>query len=123
MVVINNQSFNAEYLSSSEEIQRGMMGRSELNGCMVFKLNKGHHSFWMKDCLINLDIIFVLNNRINKIHLNCPVEDSHRMTLPRYTGLGDHVIEFPSGTANDWKIGDKVAMYLGTPQNPVLKNY
>jgi hypothetical protein len=118
-VHINNKTFPAEYLSTPEDIERGMMGREELNGCMVFKMGKGHHSFWMKNCLIPLDIVFILNNRINRIHPNCPVEDSHRMTLPRYTGIGDHVIEFPAGTCDGWKVGDKVTMYLGTPQNPV----
>ena len=107
-VIINNKQYPAEYLSTTEDITKGMMGRTSLEGCMVFKMGMGHHSFWMKNCHINLDIIFTLNNRINKIHLNCPVEDSHRMTLPRYTGIGDHVIEFPAGTANEWKIGDKV---------------
>ena len=118
-VHINNKTFPAEYLSTPEEISRGMMGREELNGCMVFKMGKGHHSFWMKNCLIALDIVFVLNNRINRIHPNCPVEDPHRMTLPRYSGIGDHVIEFPAGTCDGWRVGDKVAMYLRTPQNPV----
>lgn len=118
-VIINHKQFNAEYLSKPEDLARGMMGRDKLEGCMVFKMGKGHHSFWMKGCLINLDIIFVLNNRINMIYKNCPVEDTHRMTLPRYTGIGDHVIEFPAGTASDWKIGDRVMMYMGTPQNPV----
>jgi uncharacterized membrane protein (UPF0127 family) len=118
-VKINNQMFPAEYLKTPEQLEKGMMGRKELNGCMVFKMGKGHHSFWMKNCLMNLDIIFVLNNRISKIHLNCPVETPNRMTLPHYTGIGDHVIEFPAGTADNWKVGDKVMMYLGTPQNPV----
>jgi uncharacterized membrane protein (UPF0127 family) len=118
-VHINNKTFNAEYLSTPEDIRRGMMGRESLDGCMVFKMGKGHHSFWMKNCLMNLDIIFVLNNRINHIHSNCPVEDSHRMNPPKYTGIGDHVIEFPAGTSNGWRVGDKVAMYLGSPQNPV----
>ena len=123
MVHINGKTFQAEYLSSPEQIQRGMMGRNELNGCMVFKMGKGHHSFWMKDCLIPLDIVFTLNNRISRIHPNCPIEDRHRMTLPRYTGIGDHVIEFPAGTCNDWKIGDRISMYLGSPLNPVNKTY
>ena len=68
---------------------------------------------------IPLDILFVLNNRINRIHSNCEAPDPHRMTLPRYTGIGDHIIEFPAGTCDGWKVGDKVAMYLGTPLNPV----
>jgi uncharacterized membrane protein (UPF0127 family) len=118
-VSINNQTFPAAYLSQPEEIQRGIMGRESLNGCMVFKMGLGHHSFWMKNCLIPLDIVFVHNNRISRIHQNCEVPDSHTMNPPKYTGIGDHVIEFPAGTSTDWKPGDSVRMYLGSPQNPV----
>ena len=118
-VHINNQTFEAEYLKTPEDIRKGMMGRDSLNGCMVFNMGKGHHSFWMKNCLIPLDIIFVLNNRISRIHTNCEAPDSHWTNPPRYTGIGDHVIEFPAGTCDSWKVGDKVAMYLGTPRNPV----
>lgn len=107
-VRINNQEFKAEYLSTPEDTQRGMMGRKTLDGCMVFKLNKGHHSFHMKNCLIKLDIIFTLNGKITKIHLNCDIPDSHEINPKRYSGFGDYVIEFPGGTANNWKIGDRV---------------
>ena len=119
MVNINNQMFSAEYLTTPEQTRQGMMGRESLNGCMVFKMGKGHHSFWMKDCLIPLDIVFVLNNRISRIHPNCPPADPHDLNPIRYTGLGDHVIEFPAGTATNWKSGDRVSMYLGSPLNPV----
>lgn len=108
---INGKTFPLEVMKTSEELEMGMMGRESLEGGMLFVLGKGIHKFWMKGCLINLDIIFILNNRITTIYRNCPVEDSHRMTLPMYTGIGDHVIEFPSGTANDWKIGDRVIIY------------
>lgn len=117
-VIINGQQFNAEYLKP-EQFAQGMMGRDKLDGCMVFNTGMGHHSFWMKDCKIPLDIIFVLKNRINKIHSNCPVPDPNQLTIPRYTGIGDHVIEFPGGTAKNWKTGDRVSMYLGSPTNPV----
>jgi uncharacterized membrane protein (UPF0127 family) len=123
MVHINNQSFPAEYLTTPEEKERGMMGRESLEGCMVFKMGKGHHTFWMKNCLIPLDIVFVMNNRISHIHPNCEVPDSHRMNPPKYTGMGDHIIEFPAGTSKNWRVGDRVAMYLGTPQNPVRPSY
>ena len=123
MVHINNQNFPAVYLTSPEEKLKGMMGRDSLEGCMVFKMGKGLHSFWMKDCLIPLDIVYVMNNRISHIHPNCPVPDPHKMNPPRYSGMGDHVIEFPAGTAKNWKIGDRVAMYLGTPRNPVRPSY
>jgi len=118
-VIINNQKFPTEYLTSPEQLAKGMMGRDKLDGCMAFKMGKGHHSFWMKNCKINLDIVFVLGKRISQIHHKCPIADPHRMNPPRYTGMGDHVIEFPAGTAKDWKVGDRVNMYLGTPQNPV----
>ncbi len=123
MVYVNSQSFQAEYLKTPEEIMNGMMGRKSLEGCMVFKLSKGHHSFWMKNCLIPLDIVFVLNGRISNIHPNCPVPDPHIMNPPKYSGMADHVIEFPAGTVNNWKPGDKVSMYLGSPMNPVAKSY
>jgi uncharacterized membrane protein (UPF0127 family) len=123
MVHINNQNFPAVYLTSPEEKLKGMMGRDSLEGCMVFKMGKGLHSFWMKDCLIPLDIVYVMNNRISHIHPNCPVPDPHKMNPLRYSGMGDHVIEFPAGTAKNWKVGDRVAMYLGTPRNPVRPSY
>lgn len=51
-VRIGDKLFNAEYLQDDESIRRGMMGKDSLDGCMVFKMGKGHHSFWMKNCLI-----------------------------------------------------------------------
>lgn len=122
-VRIGEQTFEAEYMKTPEDKMRGMMGRKELKGCMVFNMGKGHHSFWMKNCLVPLDIIYVLNNRISHIHPNCPPADSHQLNPPRYTGIGDHVIEFLAGTAKNWKVGDRVSMYLGTPQNPVQSDF
>ena len=116
-VHIGNRTFEAEYLEPSQ-FNQGMQGRKELNGCMVFKMGKGHHSFWMKGCLIPLDIIFVNGGRISHIHPNCQ-PSGNQLNPPRYSGIGDHVIEFPGGTSNGWKVGDKVGMYLGSPLNPV----
>jgi uncharacterized membrane protein (UPF0127 family) len=115
-VRIGNQTFNAEYLEP-HQLQQGMQGRDSLDGCMVFNMGNGHHSFWMKKCLIPLDIIFVNKGLISRIHQNCQPA-GNQLTPPRFTGIGDHVIEFPAGTASKWKVGDKVSMYLGTPENP-----
>ena len=79
-VRIGEQTFEAEYMNTPEEKTKGMMGRKDLNGCMVFNMGKGHHSFWMKNCLVPLDIIYVLNNRISHIHSNCPPADPHQTT-------------------------------------------
>ena len=120
-VIINDQPFEAEYLKRPEEIHRGMMGREELNGCMVFDVGMGHHRFWMKDCKIPLDIVFVTKERISRIHPNCKPCDGE--CPERFTGIGDHVIEFPGGTSNGWKVGDRVKMYLGAPQNPTNQTF
>lgn len=119
-VRIKEETFPAEYLTTPETQQKGMMGRDKLEGCMVFKMGNGHHSFWMHGCILPLDIIFVNKNIISRIHHNCPIPNGEP-DLPKYTGIGDHVIEFNGGTAlnKGWKVGDKVTMYLGTPQNPV----
>jgi hypothetical protein len=42
-VIINGKKFNAEYLTKPEDIQKGMMGRDKLDGCMVFKMKMGYH--------------------------------------------------------------------------------
>jgi len=110
-VTINKQTFPVEYLTKPEDIKKGMMWRTNLNGCMVFDVGLGYHSFWMKNCLLNLDIVFVLNGKIKKIYLNCPKESSEKK-IPTYDGIGEYVIEFPSGTSSNWKIGDKVLFNL-----------
>lgn len=115
-VRIGDKIFTAEVLTTPEEKQKGMMGRDHLDGCMVFKMGRGHHSFWMKNCLIPLDIVFVLNNKITRIHRNCEPCDSE--CDKTYTGIGDHVIEFPSGACSEFNVGDKVNLYLGSPMNP-----
>jgi uncharacterized protein len=108
-VIINNKKYNAEYLNTPEEIQKGMMGRDSLNGCMVFNMGQiGHHSFWMKNCLINLDIVFVHKDKITKIYGDCPPSGKNELNPKRYTGIGDRVIEFPAGVSNNFKEGDKV---------------
>lgn len=104
-VRINNNTFNVEVNNTEEEIKRGMMGRENLNGAMLFNVGKGYHSFWMKNCLIPLDIVFISNNRISKIHQNCQPCDE---CSERYTGIGDKVLEFPADTTKGWKVGDKV---------------
>jgi uncharacterized membrane protein (UPF0127 family) len=113
---INNITFPAEYLSEPEDLQRGMMGRDNLDGCMVFKMGKGFHSFHMMSCKIPLDIVFINNGRISRIHSNC--QPCNGKCSQKFTGIGDHVIEFPAGTASKFKNGDRV-MYLGSPLNPI----
>jgi uncharacterized membrane protein (UPF0127 family) len=114
---VNGKIFPVEMLTNPDDIQQGMMGRESLDGCMGFKLKKGFHSFWMKDCVIPLDIVFVLNNRINKIFRDC--QPCSGEECQHFTAAADHVFEFPSGTCSDFNEGDTANLYLGTKYNPV----
>ena len=96
----------------AEDIEKGMMGRDSLEGCMGFDLGKGYHSFHMKNCLIPLDIVFVYNDRINKIFPNCPPCDSD--DCQHYTAAADKVYEFPAGATEGWEPGDAATLYMGT---------
>jgi uncharacterized membrane protein (UPF0127 family) len=112
---IKDKTFPVEMMITPEELGKGMMNRSNLDGTMGFKLKKGIHSFWMKDCLIPLDIIFVLNNKITKIFRNC--EPCNSDDCETYQAMADYVFEFPSGTCEDFNEGDKTNLYLGTKFN------
>lgn len=114
---IKGVTFPVEMMIQPADIQKGMSGRDSLDGCMGFKLKKGYHSFWMKDCLIPLDIVFVLNNKISKIFNSCEPCDGDE--CKRYVGPADHVFEFPGGTCDDFKEGDFVNLYLGSKYNPI----
>ena len=109
-IKINNYTSDAEYFSTPEELETGLMDRESLDGCAIFNVGNGHHSFWMKNCKIVLDIVFIQHNRITKIHLNCPPA-GNKLNPPRYTGIGDYVIELPGNTAKNWKIGDRVFIF------------
>ena len=86
----------------------GMMGRKKLNGGMLFILpNIQEHSFWMKNCLIPLDIIMLVDNKVTTIHKNCtPCMNN----CERYTGLGNMVLELKGGMCDKLKIieGDEL---------------
>ena len=111
---INGKRFPVEF---AEDTSMGMMGRESLDGCMGFKMKRGFHSFWMKDCLIPLDIVFVLNGRVNKVFQHC--QPCNGDDCDHFTASADHVFEFPAGTCDGWKQGDMANLYLGTKNNPV----
>lgn len=113
-VLINDKTFPAEYMTTPEQLMRGMMGRDSLDGCMVFKMGMGHHTFHMQQTKLPLDIVFINKSRISRIHPNCQPN-----CREKFTGIGDHVVEFPAGATDGWKVGDKTNLYLGTPENPV----
>jgi uncharacterized membrane protein (UPF0127 family) len=67
-LIVNNNLFNVKCVITTKDIQKGMMGKKfdkSFDG-MLFIMKDSNHSFWMKDCIISLDIIFIKNNKSTK---------------------------------------------------------
>lgn len=110
LLTINDTKFKVKILTSDEEIERGMMGRDfdkSFNG-MLFIMDGPEHCFWMKNCITDLDIIFIKDDIITKIHHNCPrcLGDNCK----NYCGIGDMVLEVKEGTCKrkGIKVGDEI---------------
>ena len=95
-IILNNKQLPLEIMDTPNAITTGMMGREYLDGGMLFLFDGiAERSFWMKDCLIPLDIVFIVNNKVTKVHLNCPPCNENK--CKSYIGVGNKVLEFPSG--------------------------
>jgi uncharacterized membrane protein (UPF0127 family) len=112
-IIINNNLFNVKSAITDKDIQEGMQGKKfddNFNG-MLFIMVEGVHSFWMKDCLISLDIIFISDGKIQKIYSDCPpCREQDDSNCPRYEGVGDMILEISGGDCIKYDIteGDSI---------------
>ena len=98
-VIIDNKELPLEVMSTPRSISTGMMGRDNLDGGMLFLFPEvSERSFWMKDCLIPLDIIFIVKDKVTKVYNNCP--PCHENKCKSYYGIADKVLELPSQKYN-----------------------
>ena len=100
-VTINKEIFKVKVCKTKSETQRGMMGREFIGfDGMLFFMGKGEHSFWMMNCIIPLDIIFIdENHEITKIHHNC--EPCEYELCQNYEGSGTYVLEIEGGSCEE----------------------
>jgi uncharacterized membrane protein (UPF0127 family) len=108
---INNYLFKTKVLTKPNDIMLGMMGKTFTKefDALLFVMNTPTPTFWMKNCIVPLDVIFIQNNIITRVHHNCPGCTSNE-NCKTYTGKGNLVIELPGGTCKRLKIkkGDRV---------------
>tara|TARA_R110000744_G_scaffold168302_1_gene285930 strand:- start:2155 stop:2502 length:348 start_codon:yes stop_codon:yes gene_type:complete len=91
-VIINNKELPLEVMSTPSSISTGMMGRDNLDGGMLFLFTEvSERSFWMKNCLIPLDIIFIVKDKVTKVYNNCPPCIGSK--CESYYGIADKVLE------------------------------
>ena len=87
-----------EIMDTHNKRSQGMMGRKNLEGGMLFIFPHVQElSFWMKNCLIPLDIVFIIDNTITHIERNAM--PCTRENCPPYFGIGNKVVELPTGMA------------------------
>ena len=108
-IQINDIQLPVNICATPEKIQKGIQGLESLNNeGYLFFLSEGEHSFWMKDCLIPIDIIFIQQGKITEIYPNCQpcVEE----ICDRFKGEGDMVLEVESGfcKSHDINISDSI---------------
>ena len=65
----------------------------------------------MKNCVVNLDIIYIDENRITKIYHNC--KPCYSEDCDHYEGFGDMILELPGGYCRKYNIkeGDEIELY------------
>jgi uncharacterized membrane protein (UPF0127 family) len=110
IVNIGKKKFKVKTVVSKKDTVNGMMNKkfnNEFNG-MLFIMNEGEHCFWMKNCVIPLDIIFIEDGKISEIYHNCPPCKTEECS--NYCGEGDFILEIKGGTSKKYgfKIGDLV---------------
>jgi len=118
-ITIENVEFNIELAKTPKEREEGLSGRAELCdqcGMLFIFRNDDYHSFWMKDTLIPLDIIWIDKNWqvVDFISFAQPQGTRTNEELPIYRPqkLARYVLELPGGTVKKirgFKIGSKVS--------------
>lgn len=109
-ISIKNKKFNVKTLITDKDKSEGMMFKTfdkNFDG-LLFLMSDGPHCFWMKNCVVNLDIIMIKDNIITKIHHNCPPCATE--PCKNYCGNGDMILELLGGNCKEYGIqeGDEI---------------
>ncbi|MDD3679811.1 MAG: DUF192 domain-containing protein [Candidatus Shapirobacteria bacterium] len=117
-LVIEGVIFDIEIAVTAQERAKGLSGRSQLcDQCgMLFVFpQEDYHSFWMKDTLIPLDIVWLDKNwRVVDYLVWAQPQGVRKLTdLPTYQPKkpAQFVIEFPGGTVKrirNFNIGSQI---------------
>lgn len=118
-VKIGKAAVRAKIAKTSEERRRGLSGVSELadgEGMIFFFETPAIETFWMKEMLIPIDIIWIRGGAVTGIEENVPqpLPETPDRLLPRYTSSVpiDTVLEVPAGFAHraGVAVGDPVSI-------------
>jgi uncharacterized membrane protein (UPF0127 family) len=113
VVQINENKIDVEIAKSAAAKIAGLSWRKSLaegSGMLFVEGKSNYYSFWMKDMLFPIDIIWIANNQVVDISKNIPVPQGNN--LPSYSPdePANYVLEVNAGYADRHgiKVGDKV---------------
>jgi uncharacterized membrane protein (UPF0127 family) len=118
-VTLGSKEYNLELALTEAQISRGLMFRESLadDGGMLFVFRgEALRQFWMKNCLIDLDALFMDRTGliVHKVRMYAPDPNIPEQDLPRYSSKypAQFVIELAAGTADKLglKPGDRVSL-------------
>lgn len=103
-VTIHDTTFKVDVSETPQSRSKGLSGRERLSedeGMLFVFTAPTIRSFWMKDMLIPIDIIWINENKIIGFHEDVQPEPGVSLTkLTRYTSqdIADQVLEVQAGT-------------------------
>lgn len=115
-VSIGDVTFTAELAANEARRAKGLGGRQSLgeNEAMLFKFSgNGFHSFWMKDMVFPIDIIWIQDTVIVDIQKDAAIpisQDDSQIYTPE--NQANNVLEINAGLVERYgfKIGDLVVI-------------
>jgi hypothetical protein len=112
VICVSSHCFEVEHARTPEQRERGLMFRKYLafNKGMYFSFEEmGKHSFWMKNTLIPLDIIW-LDSHLKVVEIEENIQPCKIDICPSYGGTVDSqfVLEINAGLVEEYgiEVGD-----------------
>lgn len=116
-----NHSIMVETAITADEKEKGLMHREsmpESSGMVFIYEEEVQRSFWMKNTLIPLDIIFVGEDKvINSIEEADPEPNKSDSELSSYQGQAKYVIEVNQGYTEERNISEGDRVYFDRMDN------
>jgi len=107
---------HVEFAKTAQELETGLMNRDSLeanSGMFFIFSDEKPRSFWMKDTLIPLDMIFISSNgRVNEIITQEPCPENGTCQVYESKTPAQYVLEINAGQVEKWNMatGDIVEL-------------
>ncbi|MDP2671365.1 MAG: DUF192 domain-containing protein [bacterium] len=100
LLKIGSQQISVEIADSHEKIVRGLSGQAELKAdtgmYFVFK-ERSRQTFWMKDMLFSIDIIWIDQGKVIGVEKSAPVPTGTSIPIFSSPDKVTEVLEIPAG--------------------------